>query len=97
MFKKIKLNLWKNLQKRSFGTLFLNKEAICTDNNDLVSKAYWRPTHTHEKGGEYRLLAYGFLESDRCDVAIYEDNRGIVWVRCKGEFLDGRFRPIVDE
>lgn len=51
----------------------------------------WRPTHQHRKGGEYRVLGHGVLESDRSDVVIYDDRSGTIWVRSKAEFYDGRF------
>lgn len=56
--------------------------------------ARWYPTHRHKKGGLYRLLGFGILESDRSDVAIYDDADGTVWVRDRAEFEDGRFRPV---
>lgn len=54
----------------------------------------WRPTHRHRKGGLYRLLGQGILESDRRQVAIYDDAEGTVWVRPLTEFEDGRFDAI---
>ncbi|MBW4708203.1 hypothetical protein KX928_10445 [Roseobacter sp. YSTF-M11] len=53
----------------------------------------WAATHRHRKGGLYRVLARGILESDRSDVVIYDDPDGTVWVRCAREFEDGRFIP----
>lgn len=54
----------------------------------------WSSTHRHAKGGEYRFLTTGILESDRSDVVIYDDAEGTVWVRAKSEFEDGRFEKI---
>lgn len=51
-------------------------------------------THMHRKGGAYRLLAQGVLESDRSAVAIYDDAEGTIWVRDLSEFHDGRFLAI---
>jgi len=57
----------------------------------------WHPSHRHRKGGNYRLLGFGINESDRSEVAIYDDESGKVWVRSRLEFEDGRFRPITLE
>jgi len=54
----------------------------------------WVATHVHRKGGHYRLRMTALLESDRSEVAIYDDASGTVWVRPLAEFNDGRFRPI---
>ena len=53
--------------------------------------ASWAPTHQHRKGGMYRVICHGFLESDRSDVVIYDDADGTTWVRAVAEFEDGRF------
>ncbi len=54
----------------------------------------WRATHRHKKGGAYRYLYEGFLESDRSAIVVYDDPDGNVWVRSTHEFFDGRFTPI---
>lgn len=54
----------------------------------------WHPTHRHIKGGEYRVLMHGILETDRSEVVIYDDAKRTVWVRPKLEFYDGRFATI---
>ncbi len=54
----------------------------------------WAPTHMHKKGGLYRVLMAGVLETDRSDVVIYDDADGTVWVRPVTEFYDGRFSPL---
>lgn len=58
------------------------------------SKHRWAPTHQHRKGGLYRVLAEGILETDRSAVVIYDDADGTVWVRPAAEFDDGRFAPL---
>ena len=54
----------------------------------------WVPTHRHRKGGLYRIMGHGTLESDRSAVTIYDDTDGQVWVRPTQEFEDGRFEPL---
>ena len=54
----------------------------------------WTATHRHRKGGLYRVLGRGVLETDRSEVVIYDDADGTVWVRSVIEFEDGRFSPI---
>ncbi len=54
----------------------------------------WRATHRHRKGGLYRVLSEGLLETDGTDVVIYDDVQGQVWVRPATEFWDGRFTAI---
>ena len=56
-----------------------------------LCRTTWTPTHRHRKGGLYRLVAHGILESDRSDVVIYDDAEGTTWVRPAAEFYDGRF------
>lgn len=51
----------------------------------------WVPTHRHRKGGLYRVLGEGILESDRKIAVIYQDAQGSIWIRSKSEFEDGRF------
>ena len=60
----------------------------------LVVPSDWAATHRHRKGGLYRVLGRGVLESDRSDVVIYDDADGTVWVRPTVEFDDGRFEPV---
>lgn len=60
-----------------------------------LARAGWQATHQHKKGGYYRLITYGTLESDRSPVAIYDDAVGTVWVRAASEFDDGRFTPLL--
>lgn len=55
----------------------------------------WAPTHQHRKGGLYRVLAEGTLETDRSPVVIYDDAEGTIWVRPTAEFDDGRFTALV--
>ena len=57
-------------------------------------KSRWKPTHVHRKGGEYRVLGQGVLETDRSKVTHYDDQEGTIWVRPVQEFEDGRFTPI---
>lgn len=54
----------------------------------------WAPTHKHRKGGLYRVITEGINESDRTPVVVYEDQEGIVWVRPRDQFYDGRFETI---
>ncbi len=54
----------------------------------------WCATHRHKKGGLYRVIAEGLLETDRSDVVIYDDAQGQVWVRPAAEFWDGRFTAV---
>lgn len=54
----------------------------------------WAPTHRHSKGGLYRVLTQGILESDRSPMVIYDDAKGAVWIRPVDEFHDGRFTPL---
>ncbi|AWJ82699.1 hypothetical protein TSH58p_03690 [Azospirillum sp. TSH58] len=54
----------------------------------------WKPTHRHRKGGEYRVIARGELESDLTAVVVYESQEGRVWVHPASEFDDGRFTAI---
>ncbi|GFE51554.1 hypothetical protein So717_33070 [Roseobacter cerasinus] len=56
--------------------------------------AEWAPTHRHRKGGLYRVLAHGVLEADRSDAVIYDDAEGVIWIRARAEFEDGRFTPL---
>ncbi len=56
--------------------------------------AEWVPTHRHKKGGLYRVVAEGVLETDRSAVVIYDDEDGTVWVRPTSEFWDGRFTKL---
>ena len=60
----------------------------------LVVPPDWAATHRHRKGGLYRVLGRGVLESDRSNVVIYDDADGTVWVRPTVEFDDGRFEPV---
>ncbi len=59
----------------------------------IVNRKEWHPTHRHKKGGLYRFLGRGTLESDRSEVVIYDDEDGTIWVRTAVEFDDGRFSP----
>ena len=54
----------------------------------------WEPTHRHRKGGLYRVLAQGVLETDRSSAIIYDDADGTIWIRAKSEFQDGRFERL---
>jgi Protein of unknown function (DUF1653) len=56
----------------------------------------WKPTHRHNKGGKYRILHVGTLESDLTPVVIYQALDGTIWVRPSAEFNDGRFTKIED-
>ena len=56
--------------------------------------AAWTATHMHKKGGAYRKLYDGILETDRSAVVIYDDADGQVWVRPYAEFYDGRFSVV---
>ncbi len=60
-------------------------------------RARWTPTHRHRKGGEYRVLGHGLLETDRSDVVIYDDADGTIWVRPVAEFYDGRFEALAQD
>ncbi len=60
----------------------------------LVPKGAWSPTHRHRKGGLYRVLARGILETDRSAAVIYDDAEGTIWIRPAGEFDDGRFESL---
>ena len=57
-------------------------------------RADWVPTHRHRKGGLYRFISHGILETDRSPVVIYDDAQGTVWVRPTSEFEDGRFEVL---
>ena len=57
-------------------------------------RADWVPTHRHRKGGLYRFISRGILETDRSTVVIYDDAQGTVWVRPTSEFEDGRFEVL---
>ncbi len=54
----------------------------------------WVPTHQHRKGGLYRVLGHGLLESDRCPMTLYDDVGGTIWIRPSDEFQDGRFTAL---
>lgn len=54
----------------------------------------WHPTHRHFKGGYYRLIMLGNLEADMSRVAIYDNEKGQVFVRPLNEFKDGRFTAL---
>ncbi len=56
--------------------------------------ASWEPTHRHKKGGLYRYLYKGILESDHSAIVVYDDREGQVWVRAAKEFHDGRFLSV---
>ena len=47
----------------------------------------------HHKGGQYQVIAVGYIEADLTPAVIYTDG-GLVWVRPAAEFLDGRFRRL---
>lgn len=71
-----------------------------TTANILLSGAGARPaaTHRHRKGGLYRMIARGRIESTLEPCVIYEGlEGGLVWVRSEDEFSDGRFAALVDE
>lgn len=48
----------------------------------------------HAKGGIYRVLGLGYVESTLEIVVIYTDHSGRTWVRPHAEFLD-RFRYLM--
>lgn len=53
------------------------------------------PTHRHRKGGLYRVIGRGYIESDMRDVIFYRDTiKGIIWARPVEEFMDGRFTAL---
>lgn len=57
--------------------------------------ASFNATHRHLKtGGLYTLLYVGILEKTLENVAIYQDRKGVIWVRPLTEFNDGRFEKI---
>lgn len=63
-----------------------------------VADIPWKPTHVHIKsGGEYRWLLEGIIEADMTPCIIYDNRDGVVWVRPKAEFEDGRFAAIVED
>lgn len=64
---------------------------------DAAEFSSWRATHRHRKGGLYRIIAHGLIESDKTPAVIYEAEDGTTWVRPKAEFFDGRFTPIDDD
>lgn len=51
----------------------------------------WRPTHSHRKGGQYRMLGECWIEAGMVRAVVYDDSNGDVWVRPISEFHDGRF------
>ena len=62
--------------------------------NPVLMGARWR----HRKGGTYRVLATGRIESDLSPCVIYVSEQDeVVWVRPFTEFNDGRFTCIDDE
>lgn len=55
----------------------------------------FRPTHRHMKtGGLYRFLGVCKIEATWTDGVIYDNADGVVVVRDKAEFEDGRFQPL---
>ncbi len=90
--------------RRYFGSLARNAEkqrskdedALQLDESNALSSAGggWAPTHQHRKGGLYRVLGKGTLESDRTGMVIYDDEAGTIWLRPVAEFEDGRFHSI---
>ncbi|MEO3416951.1 DUF1653 domain-containing protein [Roseovarius sp. CAU 1744] len=69
-------------------------ELLARQSNAQRAVDRWVPTHRHRKGGFYRVVGHGTLESDRSPVVIYDDAEGQVWVRPTREFEDGRFEPV---
>lgn len=61
---------------------------------NLLGPPAWAATHQHRKGGLYRLRFYATLEADRTPVAVYDDAEGMIWVRDRAEFNDGRFTAL---
>lgn len=70
------------------------------DDADMVNPckeipASFNATHRHLKtGGLYTLLFVGVLEKTLEKVAIYQDRKGVIWVRPTSEFFDGRFEAL---
>ena len=79
----------------TLGTLLRRLTGMATSHPGLRGERDFVATHRHRKGGDYRLLARGILESDRSAVAIYDDAEGTIWVRDLAEFEDGRFTEIL--
>jgi hypothetical protein len=61
----------------------------------------FNPTHRHKKRGtSYEVLGEAILHAkeyalhDGAQVIVYRGEDGQLWVRPKGQFLDGRFQVI---
>lgn len=58
----------------------------------------FKPTHRHIKtGGLYRFLGTCKIEATWTDGVLYDNAEGVLIVRDKAEFEDGRFEPIMEE
>lgn len=56
-----------------------------------------RPNWKHRKSGDYYRVLYennAFYEATKDPVVVYQGADGIVWVRSKPLFFDGRFLPL---
>lgn len=63
----------------------------------------WKPTHRHKKrGSTYRVIGQAVLQTaepapDGAHMIVYQDEKGLVWVRPSAEFYDGRFELLHKE
>lgn len=57
--------------------------------------ADWEPTHQCRNGGLYQMRhPYAVIEATMTAAVIYEGQDGMLWVRPRTEFYDGRFAEL---
>lgn len=68
------------------GCLIARLDAALSATPAAAQGGAWQPTHRHYKGGLYRLIGQGRIEATLQHVAVYENEKGEIWVRPWLEF-----------